>query len=145
MSAALEKAKKVFNSDDYAIVLTDGPKVFTSKEKGVIALLALASDGVRCDGWAAADKVIGKGAAYMYILLGVKEVYTPVMSSLALELLSENDIEIHFDSLVKMIKNRSGDGPCLMEVAVMDAENENDAFERMKKTAEKMKNVLQTE
>lgn len=132
MNGALLKAKEILKSGDFAVVITDGETVFSSHERGVAALLKFASEGRRFDGFSAADKVIGKGAAFMYIFLGVKEVYTPVMSAHALELLECRGVAAHYDSLVPMILNREGNGPCHMEVAVMNAKDKNEAFKNMK-------------
>ena len=41
-----------------------------------------------------ADKVVGKGAAALMILGGIKELYTDIISTKALELLQKSDIKV---------------------------------------------------
>ena len=43
-----------------------------------------------------ADKVVGKGAAALMILGGIKELYTDIISTKALELLQKSDIKVEF-------------------------------------------------
>lgn len=62
-----------------------------------------------------ADKVIGKGAAALMILGGVKTVYTDVISSPAMDLFAGNGIEVRYGKIVANIINRSGDGICPVE------------------------------
>lgn len=67
-----------------------------------------------------ADKVIGKGAASLMALGGVKEVATDVISASALSLLKEAGIPVSFRNVVPNIINRKGDGICPVEQLCKD-------------------------
>ena len=62
--------------------------------------------------------VVGAAAAYLYALLGVGQLYAAVMSERAAAILAEHGILFEADTLVPLIKNRTGDGFCPMESAV---------------------------
>ena len=54
-----------------------------------------------------ADKVIGKVAASLLIVAGVKKIYADVMSKLAIPFLEENGVEFEYKELVEYIRNTS--------------------------------------
>lgn len=70
-----------------------------------------------------ADKVLGKVAASILIVAGVKEIYTDVISSLAIPILEENSIKYQYLNKVDYIKNKNNTGMCPMENKFKD---END-------------------
>ena len=86
-------------------------------------------------GFSAADKVVGKAAAILYVLLKVEAVYAPVMSEGAISVLAENGISAFYDKKVSRIINRTGDGLCPMEQAVSDV---TDPEEGLKKIRERL-------
>jgi hypothetical protein len=67
------------------------------------------------DGAFVADKVVGKGAAALMVLGGVREVYAGVISTPALSLFHENGITVRMGQEVPNIVNRAGDGVCPVE------------------------------
>ena len=76
----LRKAKETLESGGYTCVLTDGTIVYTSKLRGVKPLVQFLESGTIPSGFSAADKVIGRATAYLYVLLGVREVYAQIIS-----------------------------------------------------------------
>lgn len=68
-------------------------------------------------GAAIADKVIGKAAAALMILGGIKTVYADVISTPALALLRNANIEVAFGKEVPFIENREKNGWCPLESA----------------------------
>ena len=62
----------------------------------------------------------GKAAAFLYVLLGVRTVYAPLMSVPARETLRAHGIEAIADAVVLAIRNRTDTGFCPMESAVWD-------------------------
>lgn len=117
MSADLDKAIDLLRRDDYTCVVCRGDAVFTSRLPGVRPLLGWLDEGVDLRGFAAADRVVGKGAALLYGRLGVSEVYAPVISKPAVSVLKACGIGVVFDELAPFIANRAGTGACPMEVA----------------------------
>ena len=72
------------------------------------------------DGCAAADKVVGRATAYLYVLLKVKAVYARVISEPAVRVLEGHNITVSYGTAVPNIINRKGDGICSFEAAVME-------------------------
>ena len=79
-----------------------------------------------------ADKVVGKAAAMLFVLSGVKKVYAHVLSKAGEKILIENNIEYEYGQLVENIINRSGDDICPMEKTVKDIDDYNEAYIALK-------------
>lgn len=125
----LMKAKELLESGGYTCVLTDGTNVYTSTLRGVRPLVQFLKSGTITSGFSAADKVIGKATAYLYVLLGVREIYAQVISEPAARVLQENGIYIQYGQMVSNIINRKGDGICPFEAAVMDISEPDKAYD----------------
>ena len=77
-----EKALR-FMADGDTCAIVGEDTVLRSKERGIKPLMAWLAAGEDCVGAVAADKVVGKAAAFLYVLLGVAEVHANVMSESA--------------------------------------------------------------
>ena len=75
-----------------------------------------------------ADKVVGKGAALMYCLLGVRCVHGNVMSQAAVKVLRRHGIEAYWDRLAENIHNRAGTGLCPIETATAQIDDPEEAL-----------------
>ena len=128
MSEALEQAKTLLKEKGYTLVILEGDEVHVSSERGVKPLLSLYEQRKVFSYAVAADKVVGKGAAVFYSLLGVKEVYATIISRPAEEYLKKRGVFVAFGEKVEMIKNRAGDGFCPIESAVLNTEDEQEAL-----------------
>lgn len=117
MSVDLFRAKEILQSADTTCVLCREDVVLTSQERGVLPLLRWLGTGTDTSGYCAADKVVGKAAALLYCLLGVRCVHGNVMSSAAVKVLRRHGIEAHWDTLTEFIRNRADTGLCPMEAA----------------------------
>lgn len=116
----LENARHILKAGNYTCVLCKDTHVLTSLERGVKPLVAWLEANVAQDGYSAADKVVGKGAAFLYVKLGVRAVFAGVISTAALLLLQRHGIPVEYDREVDYIVNRKGDGRCPFELAVAD-------------------------
>ena len=132
MKNDLKKAIDILNSGQYTCVLCKDNEIHISTERGVKPLLEWLESGIDLKGFSAADKVVGKAAAFLYVLLGVKEVYAHVMSESAIYTLSRNGIFPQCDISVKNIINRAGTGNCPMEEAVGELSAPSDALTAIK-------------
>lgn len=112
------KAKKILEDEDLTLVIIKDTTVYKSVERGVLPLLDFIDKNVELDGFCVADKVVGAGAAFLYILLGVDEIYAKVISTRAEELLKSNGISVTFGMLVNEIRNRAGSDRCPIEAVV---------------------------
>ncbi len=127
------KAIKLLAEGEYTCVLCKDELVYTSTERGVKPLLEWYDRGINVQGFSAADKVVGKAAAFIYVLLGVDAVYAPVMSEGAMHILEANGIEVQCKLLVKEIINRLGTGRCPMEETVDGIIEAKQAIEAVKR------------
>ena len=137
-SSDIAKAKETLAEGGFTCVLIKGDTVFSSYERGVKPLLNLLDSGENYKGSCAADKVVGKAAAFLYVLLGVKELYASVISAPALELLKSYEIDVSFDHMVEMIRNRTNTGYCPMEQATLNRSVPKEALRAIKETLRKM-------
>ena len=114
----LQRAKARLTETGSTCVLCRGEREVSSHRRGVAPLLGFLDDGIDLTGFSAADRVVGKAAAFLYGRLGVAGVYAPVMSRPACDTLTAYGIQVCYDTLVEAIVNRAGDGGCPMETAV---------------------------
>lgn len=132
----LNTAKTLLKTRNFTLVAISSDKeVFTSSDRGVKPLLhLLENEKDFLKGASVADKVIGKAAALLMVLGGIKEVHTNVISEPAAEVFEKHNITFFFDKKVERIINRKGDGLCPMETLCMDVEEPSEAFEKIKRT-----------
>ncbi len=124
----LENAKRQLLSGGYTCVLCGRSRQLTSQFRGVKPLVSWYHSGTDVSGFSAADKVVGRATAFLYVLLKVKAVYASVISRSALEVLAANGIDARYDTLVDNIINRRGDGICPFEEAVLDLQEPSQAY-----------------
>ena len=115
----LNRAKVLLNEGGYTCVLCRGDAVHTATARGVNPLVDWLDSGLDLRDFSAADKVVGRATAFLYVLLGVRAVHALVMSTPAREALKANGITAFCDREVSGIINRRGDGPCPFEEAVL--------------------------
>ncbi|MGN0637354.1 MAG: DUF1893 domain-containing protein [Huintestinicola sp.] len=125
----MKKAVSLLDEQGLTLAAVRENETITSRERGVKPLLELIDEGKTLEGYSAADKIVGAAAAYLYVLLGVKELYAGVMSRRALGVLKKYGIGSEYDTLAEAIINRSGNGFCPMETAVSDAVSPENALE----------------
>lgn len=126
--------KQMLLDNGYTCVIIKDDFCFSSNQRGVNPLLELLNSKRCVSGGVAADKVVGKAAAFLYVLLGIKELYACVLSEPALYILQKNGIFVEYGELVPMIKSRDGKGFCPMEQATLKIEDEHTALEVIKDT-----------
>ena len=128
MNEFLERARHTLEEGEYTCVLCKGERLYHSCERGVKPLVQWYESGCDLQGFCAADKVVGKGAAFLYLLLVVSAVYANVISTPALELLQNKGVRVVCNTQTTHIINRRGDGICPFELAVMDTDSVADAY-----------------
>ena len=133
------KAVEMLEEGNYTCVLCKDNLVYTSTERGVKPLLEWYNRGINMSGFCAADKVVGKAAAILYVLLGVDEVFAPVMSEGAKDTLVSNGIKVQCKLLVNEIVNRAGTGRCPMEETVDGITEAKEALAAIKCKMETLK------
>lgn len=122
------KAKSTLENTDSTLVFCKNGEMYTDSERGVKTLLDFVNNGKFFNGFSAADKVVGKAAAYLYVLLGIDELYAVVISKSALSVLENGGIKVFCGTITERIKNRINTGFCPMETAVLSIETPEEAL-----------------
>ena len=139
MTDISEKAKALLHKENYSIVIMNGD-TYTSTKKGIAPLMDILADNPSfLKNATVADKVIGRAAALLMIYGGVKEVYSDVISTHALDIFKSNDILVEYGECVPYIINRTKDGMCPMESAVLDVTEPQEAYEVLKNKLNEMR------
>ena len=133
------KAKNLLEENGYTCVFISDTEEIFSKERGVKPLLNFIDSKKDFSNFFASDKVVGKAAAYLYVLLNIKEIFCQIISKPAIEVLQKNGIKVFYNSIVERIENRTKDGFCPMEEAVLNCNSPKDSYFLIK---EKLKTLL---
>ena len=126
----MHKLKENLKNGKYSCAIIKEGEVFCSAiGKGVKPLLELYStyeDDLK--ELELLDKVIGKAAAVVTVKMGIKKVYTPVITKAGLAFLKNNNIEVEYDEEIEYIENRDKTGMCPMEKTLLNYENVDKAY-----------------
>lgn len=109
-------------------VLVRGTTEYISVKSGIAPMLDYLGAGVPLEGFAAADRIVGKAAAMLFVRAGVTRVYGEVMSRGGAEYLEAHGVGHSFGTLTDVIINRAGTGMCPMEQTVREIDDHHDAF-----------------
>ena len=134
MKNKLDIARQKMIDGSYTCFLFLGEKEYFSHDRGVKPLLSLLDSGESFDGFFAADKVVGQGAAHLYVLLGVKALWADVISEGAKQILTNNGVYVEYRECVPYVINRKKDGMCPIESAVFGIASPYEAHEIILKT-----------
>ena len=124
----METAQQMLREGDFTCVACKGDRIHTDTRRGVRPLLDWLDAGTDLMGFTVADKVVGRGAAFLYRLLGVRSVYGDVMSIAAVKVLRAGGIEAQWGLLTEGIRNRANTGPCPIEYSTSVTEDPEEAL-----------------
>lgn len=127
----LELAKR--NLAGHTICLCKDGKLLTSNKRGISPMMDFIEEGRDVTGYSVADKIVGKAAAFLFVLAGVTGVYAEVVSSEEKRVLDEHGIPCSFSVMTENIVNRKGDGMCPMETLVQEENEPKRAYMLLKK------------
>ena len=134
INSLLQEAKICLQDGNFTCVLTDGDHLLTATDRGIQPLRHWLQSGENFKNFVAADRVVGKAAAFLYVLLGVRAVYAEIISCPAAEVLNRYGIQLSYGTQVDAIRNRTGDGFCPMERAVWDLDDPQFAYNAIERT-----------
>lgn len=123
-----ERAYRIMQEKGYTFVALNFRRRLSSKERGVKPLLRLLDNSDTLFGLDVADRVIGKAAAFLYVLLEARSIRVGVISESALRVLERYGIPVRADLVVPAIRNRTDTGFCPMESAVREIEGPHEAL-----------------
>ena len=149
----LEQAAKIgFGSREYQLVSIDGEDMLAKlneqhislivrnagltteyHQHGVQDLLSLVeNEPQRLQGAVVADKTIGKAAAALMVVGGVKQAYTNTISTPAHEMLEKAGIQVFANDEVEMILNRDRSGQCPMDKSLNETDDPQECVNILK-------------
>ena len=140
MGNDLHAARQLLETENYTCVLCRNGMTHTSTRRGVAPLLNWLDENTDLRDFSAADRVVGRATAYLYHLLGVKEVFARVMSRPAAQVLADYGIPASWETLVDAIENRQKTGPCPMEYATRNCTNAEDALAAIRRALAELQN-----
>ena len=127
-----ELARSRWEAENAACAVCRNGQVRVSHLTGIRPLLAwLGEDANALRDGAAADKIVGRAAALLFLYGGVRAVYAAVISEGALALLEENGVQVAYGRCVPYIINREKTGLCPMEQRVRDIQDPAAAYEAL--------------
>lgn len=126
----LQKAKN--NLAGHTLALCKDEILFLSDKRGILPMVEYIDDNADLRGFCAADTIVGKAVASMFVKSGILAVYANVMSKTAFDYLKSHGIYAEYTTLVDVIVNRQGTGSCPMEEAVKDLQNPDECFVALK-------------
>ena len=136
-------AKENLIKNGYTCVLCRGEENYSSTLRGVKPLIDFLESGRDFCGFFAADKTVGAGAAHLYALLGITELWANVISEEGKRVLEKNGITVFYETLVPYIINRAGDGVCPIETAVRGISDSNEALLAIKSALKKLQSRVE--
>lgn len=127
------------NTDKTCFVLDDEDIIFSSQAKGVKPLKDFYEKyGSSNKPLIVVDRIMGKGAVILASLIGAKAIVTPIISEIALSYAKGQGINAHFVKVVPYIVNRTGDGRCPMETAVLEIDDAKNGYDVIDMTLKRL-------
>ena len=136
----LERAKLLLKGD-VTLSLVKDKEELTSTKSGIAPMMEYLGNNVNLENFSAADRVVGKAVAMLFVKAKVKEVYAEIISIPAFNFLVEHGVRTGFGEMTEAIKNRSGDGLCPMEQTVLYESDVSRAYEKLKDKLNHLKNA----
>ncbi len=125
---AVSEAIQLLNEENATCVLVkDNTIISAESPRGIAYIIDLYHAGKLQDVFVA-DKIIGKAAAMIFTLGGVKGCYGETVSQAAIQWMESKNISFQYCHAVSVIENRKGDGMCPMEETVIDISDEKEAL-----------------
>lgn len=137
MATLLEEMLNLLvSTESSCLIYRNQDLVFTSRHIGVKPLLrfmeAPCREALPGDPLVLVDKVIGKAALLLAVLLGIRTIYTPLASQAAVASAAHHGIALHAREIVPSIRNRQNTGLCPLEQSVLATEDPEEALKRIR-------------
>jgi hypothetical protein len=126
----LKTMKDILENGNCTLILLNRGRVIVQKEgRGVKPLIELLSEYPgEFNGGTLGDKIMGRAAALLCAYGQIKEVYTPLISIGALNILNQFEIPVIYEQKTQFIYNRDRTDRCPMEKLTEGVSNPSDAF-----------------
>jgi hypothetical protein len=134
MTSDLALARQLLETEGLAFVLVrEGRVIARGGDHGVAELLSAVDRlGGEVRGASLADKVVGKAVALIVARGEICAVDTPLASEAAALVLKSRGVALQAATVVPLILNRRGDGPCPLEQLTQPFEEPEPALVRLR-------------
>ena len=106
------------NLAGHSICLCRDGEIITDDGRGISPMMRFIAEGRDLSGYSAADVIVGKAAAMLFVKAGITAVHGKVTSTAARDYLQQHGTPCTWDSLTESIINRTGTDICPMEKTV---------------------------
>lgn len=132
-----ELAREALNG--HSIALCRNGEILSDDGRGISPMMKFIAQGKDLSGYSAADLIVGKAAAMLFVKAGIVSVHGNMMSVAGKEFLEAHGVPCTWDTLTERIINRSGTDICPMEKAVADIDDVEAGYSALKRRIEEMK------
>ena len=116
--------RRLYETNASLVVMFENGEIkefYSKRVNDIVSLLKENKDSL--NGSVVADKVIGKVAASLLAVAGVKEIYANTISEFAIPVLEQSDIKYEYKNRTEYIINNDKTGMCPMENKFKDEVN----------------------
>lgn len=123
----------------HSIALCRDGEIIVDDGRGISPMMKFIGAGMELSGYSAADVIVGKAAAMLFVKAGVVSVHGSTMSEAGKAYLESHGVACTWDILTERIKNRAGTDICPMEKAVAEISDAKAGYAALKRRIEEMK------
>lgn len=123
----------------HTICLCKDGQCLTSDRRGIAPMMDWIADGVDLTGYSAADIVVGKAAAMLFVKSGIAAIYAKTISRSAKAYLESHGVSLSYGTLTEYIINREGTDICPMEKTVLATDDAAEGYRLLKERFAAMK------
>lgn len=119
--------------DKTIIISRNDEVIFTSEYKGVRPMMVYMEEfGPSQEPLTVVDRIMGRGAVMLAVLINAKTIKTPIISAPALALAKTHHLTVEAEKVVPYIINREGNGQCPIERSVLNIEDVQEGYQAIK-------------
>ena len=122
----------------HTICLCKDGNCLYSEQRGIAPMMHFIAENTDLAGYSAADLIVGKAAALLFVKCGVKAVFAKTLSKSGKRVLERHQIAFEYETLTDSIINRAGTDLCPMEKALGETDDPEEAYLILKETLQKM-------
>ena len=132
----LEKIKEILKKKDASLVVAyENGNIQDYYQDRIKDLVSIVKENEQAlNNSMIADKVVGKVAASIMAVAGIRELYAETLSKIAIPVLENANIQYSYGTLVDYIKNRDQSGMCPMEAKYKDETDITKVYQDMVKS-----------
>lgn len=130
----LDKAREALTGVRTCVLVKEN-SCYLSEKKGIAPMLEYIGQNTDLQGYAVADRIVGRAAAMLFVKAGIAAVYAQVLSVSGRQFLEQKGIPVYWSVLTETIQNRQGTGSCPMEETVAGLDDAEEGYIALVKKA----------